>query len=674
MLLRNFKSSADEVTKRNLANELLKVEIENEGILEQRIGDYKNPNAPPRVPPVYKSNAELMKDTILQEKNAIDNLLSLDFDYNDAVKIVKWMGDKNLAKFNQGFPFIKSDIQKKFNPRLVDVSFMEGYLEKYFDDVAISFGFAFNRDNDIVINSLSELKDILPSQPMLENLLSLIHTIGDIHIGGETMEAINQQITMLRNAILTDSEVALISQMPILQRTEILKKLAQAVRMANIPRPKEISELEIKLQKSQNQPQSIESLGLNILRRFSGYDYKKLKVFEEIKQYIRDSSPNLEPEVVENLPIEEGIPVSIKNRQEIKLDKVLTSIYQQLNEPELNEPYSLLKMAIEIMDIAGQKNIAQYLRADIKKEFDRYARAKESNNPVKKPKLELLQDVKAGLKDIIEQLLQQQIIDNPDKPYIMEAKQIYKNEDHPSFGFGMSKAKKQSVKALKNHFKEDEKFLKKVSKKIQESDSSSDEELMEELSRHKKAEKPYESKIEKAVGAGYIHKRIPVKKIVGKGIEVQEQPTYKTFGKYVMHIPHLLNNNVLNLKYPSLGSIPSIKPLTVSEDYKDFVIDVMNTGRVNEKAYSQLEPHEKKHFEKVCKGAGLMDTFKLKKSVDDEDKADEARFNLLRGNYLGGNNSESVVKELKALVVKFINDGRIHRNEGYNLLMELSII
>jgi hypothetical protein len=176
-----------------------------------------------------------------------------------------------------------------------------------------------------------------------------------------------------------------------------------------------------------------------------------------------------------------------------------------------------------------------------------------------------------------------------------------------------------------------------------------------------------------SVGAGYIHKRIPIKKIVGKGIEVEEQPTYRTFGKYVMHIPHLTDKNVLNIKYPSLGSIPSIKPMTISEDYKDFIIDVMNTSRVNEKAFYALQPHEQKHFERITKGAGLLDVFKLKRTGDDEEKKEVDRFNLLRGNYLGGNNSEDVIKELKGLVVKFINDGRIARHEGLNLLMELSI-
>ena len=37
MLLRNFKSATDEIAKRNLANELLQVEINNASIYDERL-------------------------------------------------------------------------------------------------------------------------------------------------------------------------------------------------------------------------------------------------------------------------------------------------------------------------------------------------------------------------------------------------------------------------------------------------------------------------------------------------------------------------------------------------------------------------------------------------------------------------------------------------------------
>lgn len=167
-----------------------------------------------------------------------------------------------------------------------------------------------------------------------------------------------------------------------------------------------------------------------------------------------------------------------------------------------------------------------------------------------------------------------------------------------------------------------------------------------------------------------VKNRISVKRLVGKGVEVAEQPRYRQFGKYVLHQPNL-SNNVLNFKYPSLGSIPSIKPKTISDDYKDFIIDVLETGRVNERVFDKLDDEEKSHFHKVCKGAGLLETFKMKRGETEEERNDLDRFNLLKGSYVAGNDSEKVIRELRALISKFVQEGRITKNEGLQMLMEI---
>jgi len=209
-------------------------------------------------------------------------------------------------------------------------------------------------------------------------------------------------------------------------------------------------------------------------------------------------------------------------------------------------------------------------------------------------------------------------------------------------GFGLSKS-------LKKHFRDDEKELR---------------EMANDLNRHKREEE----KIDKSVD--FKHKRIKV----GRGVELNEEPTYRTFGKYVIHMKHLKGKGVANFKYPSLGSIPSIKPKPITEEYKEFIIDVLETGKPNERQFRRLNDDEREHFERVCLGAGLLDHFRMKRTGDDEDKERVDRFNILRGEVLAGNNNENVIKELRGLVVRFINEGRITRQEGTNMLMELSAL
>lgn len=101
---------------------------------------------------------------------------------------------------------------------------------------------------------------------------------------------------------------------------------------------------------------------------------------------------------------------------------------------------------------------------------------------------------------------------------------------------------------------------------------------------------------------------------------------------------------------------------------------MLENERPNERLLKRLSTEEQKHFERVLKGAGLLNEFKIKKIGDEEEKNEIERFNILRGEVLAGNNNDNVLKELKLLIVKFVNDGRIGRQEGLNMLMELSLI
>ena len=213
------------------------------------------------------------------------------------------------------------------------------------------------------------------------------------------------------------------------------------------------------------------------------------------------------------------------------------------------------------------------------------------------------------------------------------------------FGIG---ARPKLLSKLKKHFKGDEQLLKKVVSAL-ESDSSSDEDTAKELQRHQNATRKVDKKLEKLVrgkgdpfgdwisknitrpaiepildhfnpnkgrGVDFKATRIPVGK-VGKGVKLEKEdnPTYRQFGKYVIHIPYLLNSNIANFKYPSLGSIPSIKPLTISDDYKDLLLETLQTGKLNKKELERLPQSEIKHFEKVAVGAGLVEQLGMKVGI-----------------------------------------------------------
>ena len=166
----------------------------------------------------------------------------------------------------------------------------------------------------------------------------------------------------------------------------------------------------------------------------------------------------------------------------------------------------------------------------------------------------------------------------------------------------------------------------------------------------------------------------PLRRIkLGKGLSVKETPTYREFGKYAIHIPQLEDNDILNVKYKSLGGIPKFKPFPVSDIFRDFLLDVLDGKRPSERVYLQIDPKERKAFEDISIGAGVWSGFGLKRTTTNDDEEDRKRFEVLKGIYIAGNNSPQVSQELRRLIVKFINEGKMKRQQGLNLLMELSI-
>ena len=164
-----------------------------------------------------------------------------------------------------------------------------------------------------------------------------------------------------------------------------------------------------------------------------------------------------------------------------------------------------------------------------------------------------------------------------------------------------------------------------------------------------------------------------IKMKVGKGLAVKQTPSYREYGKYAIHIPQLEQQDILNVKYKSLGQIPKFKPIPVSDVFRDFVLDLIENGKPNARVYTQIAPDERKFFEEMSIGAGVWNSLGLKRTTTSTDEEENKRFELLKGEYIAGNNNPKVISELRKLVVKMMSDGRIRKNQGVELLMELSI-
>ncbi len=169
---------------------------------------------------------------------------------------------------------------------------------------------------------------------------------------------------------------------------------------------------------------------------------------------------------------------------------------------------------------------------------------------------------------------------------------------------------------------------------------------------------------------GFSHRKIKV----GKGIGTEEKPKFIQFGKYLLNTPHLYNDSKLTLRFPSGGAIPTIKPINISEDFREFLIDLIENEKISQPLYKSVNEQEKAWFEKVCKGAGLVHKFNIKPKADDTESKELTRYKLLVGEVEAGNNNKDIIKELRSLILKFVKSGRMSKTDGNYMLTELSVI
>jgi len=198
-------------------------------------------------------------------------------------------------------------------------------------------------------------------------------------------------------------------------------------------------------------------------------------------------------------------------------------------------------------------------------------------------------------------------------------------------------------------------------------DNKDMEKLSKSLKKHLKVEEKVDAPKKKGGSANFSARRIKI----GKGLSpMEKEPIHKEFGKYIINMRQL-KSGYLNLKHPSGSQIPSIPTVEVSKNYREFVLDVLENSKVNQRHYDILTNPEKAHFTNITKKAKLFDVLDFKAEENEEEKKDLERLELLFGEYNAGNDNPKMIKECKALIKKYIANGRIEQSRGLNMLMEL---
>lgn len=703
MLIRNAKSFHDLQNKKKLQAELLQLSIDNEAVKEQRVSDYKNPNKPPPIPPQYRTTAEVQADVMEQQKTTIDNLRSLGLDYQVASQISIDMknlreGDGSYLKFNKFFPSFKNTIEKNVNIKSIGVDGILEEIQRYFDDIDSTMGLnlAGTKSTNYFSNKPLTAVSILPSQEDYINLKADVDDIIALYGLDATETApLKALLQELITNSPTEEDLRAIDTFPSIERTRINRQIETLINKYNFPTSSflynVVNEIDKNTQgKTQLQVrQALASLA-NSIKMVSKVsidkikdlvdkiDEEKIKIFNANLQLGQMVNPNA-PAQMSGLRVENEVYLNNKinalKKQQL-LDRLVLPAYGgqyvrdiPTTDGKPSEGYNDIFEIIVQPDGSIRRGYFDLLGIRLNYDPNTQEVILQDGTRINIPRhlVKAKLDKRTGEQTFINRYkdnVAKDIVRNTELPQLINRLDT-DNDYNPKYHHGVPSQENPTGiddRAIASHGfglnkKGGKVFKGRKPKKINDSDSDSDTDIHIDINSHN-------GKEGEGLSKGFMKRRIKI----GKGIEVDKQePTYKLFGKYVIHIPQL-HNNVLNFRYKSLGP-STIRPVEIDDNFKEFIFDVLESGRVNDRHYKTLTDAEKNHFLRAVKGAGIIDTLKLKNENFEKDKEEEERLELLLGEINAGNDNDNIIKEAKTIIKKYISNGKLSRQKGLDMLM-----
>lgn len=566
-------------------DDLIAVQIANDANIAQARKAIKMGEVKPLTPAQTASPEELIADIASQESAARTNLERLGFRPQEAAQIVTSIRiDPTLdfVSLNANFPAIEADVKKRFNVKLLTPTFFLDYFRKYSEELQGTTGMkVFDTGVNGLINTVEELKTILPSKEQFRNLLIRVQEIRKRTKQTALLDPILERLNELEKALPSESEYGKIEQLDPVDRERIIGEINSATE--NLPSKEQVNNVIRQMDKgnASGLADLANSVPDGIYRRLDRIT-RDLRSIEETQSQIL-----------------------YKQEQSGKSGKVKKNIWDERID--------------SIDSIEAFKNLYERDQKQFLKElFDQGANLVNDEGKKIVKKTSITSALQSELINIFERWFNS-------KPSSSTIPKYFSAPDTASYISGRTPA------GVAETFATGEK--------------------------------------EEDLKGGNGLKKIKI----GRGLSVKQTPSYREYGKYAIHIPQLEQQDILNVKYKSLGQIPKFKPIPVSDIFRDFILDLLENGKPNVRVYTQIAPEERKFFEEMSIGAGVWTGLGLKRTTTSTDEEENKRFEILRGEYMAGNNNPKLISELRRLVVKMMNDGRIRKNQGVELLMELSI-
>jgi hypothetical protein len=677
MFVGNFTSVADERAKKKNQKDVLKLMIQNEALKERRVKDYQNPFNPPEVPPQYKSRAERRGDTAKQEQEAITNLQSLfDFDVRGINQVMsdirKVRNEDGLIIFNALFPQIRNRIVNQTNPNLLTPDFVSDIIREFIIR-AEDMNPLTRVEGDIV----SDAFDDLEVEYNVDIVNDIVQQGIELGLYMENLSLLSGVMNQMESTIKDMKSNVSLTSMDI---DELSKRILRLYKKVGVP---SLGQLR-KLEKSKNLEGDIEKINYNL--KMDNLEQAFDSVRASILRDIRDGDVEERLKQAERTQLSSNASVQdiIANSVEAYRTKIdLTEDEPTQNMMGAEEPTQNMNLQEEItqeimkLQTGDVAEIAKILTEGVE-----YGTNEETilinGDKIRRFFVKQLREMLSSNNDFEEKFTDQ------------FRSMTQRNSSLTALSTGKEPLKENATDILNKYVKaKEESGLDKTINFSEFQQTKIGNDLLPAMNLPEVAKRGFgmrsrqhkhndelqaQAQLNSIPRVAFQVKkkgRPPVK--IGKGIDVQiPQDTYKTFGKHLLHYPSLRDDFKLSIKYPSRSKNVG-KVMVVSPEYRELLMDLLERGVLSDRMYDKLVDEEKQHFNKAVKASGLMETIKLK-PIDEDKKDLVERFKVLRGQFIAGNNAPTLIKELRSVILHFMEKGQIQKQDGYDLLKELTAV
>lgn len=172
-------------------------------------------------------------------------------------------------------------------------------------------------------------------------------------------------------------------------------------------------------------------------------------------------------------------------------------------------------------------------------------------------------------------------------------------------------------------------------------------------------------------------------KIVGRGLAprisvdteargVAKSKRYIPFGRYAINQHKLKNTDIMMIKTMKGGAIAHLPTVKVSNPLSGLMQKMIDGHMPTFDDINNLSVDDKQQLHHVTRKCDID----VSVPNPDKDKLSQEmnRFDILKGEILAGNDNKEMVREFKVMLLRFMNNGRIPRRQGQEILTDLASI